>query len=205
MVKKHSHTLLICLVALPLAFAQFSMLGCSREAAGSFNPELMQSLKSKWTLAEEPSGAITTLDLRDMIDEGIDAPEKVVFVGNVGGMPNPWPGQFADFPWVKNTATFFLVDPSVTAEFACHLGDGDIEDLEAHAEECPFCAREAANQSRAIAAISFVDEEGNPHSVGIQELFGFNKGDVVVVEGTIDQINDGLILVNADGVYRREN
>ena len=162
MVKKNPRLLLFCFGAFCLALAHFSTLGCSKEATSSYDPELIQSLKSQWTLAEEPSGAITTLDLRDMIDEGKDAPKKVVFVGNVGGMPNPWPDQFAEFPWVKNTATFFLVDPSVTAEFACHLEDGDIEDLEAHAEECPFCAREAANQSKAIAAISFVDDKGNP-------------------------------------------
>ncbi len=193
------------LALVPAAFLAFvAILGCA-DAPSSLSSLIdLEALKSGWVLAEEPDGAMTPLDLRDMIDEGQEAPKEVVFVGNVGGMPNPWPDQFPEFPWVKDKSTFFLVDPSTMAEFACHLGEeGDIEDLEAHAEECPFCAREAANQSKSIAAISFVDDAGKPYPADIQKLFGLSKGDVVVVQGKIDQINDGLILVNADGIHRR--
>lgn len=201
---------LIPTLIFPTLLAVFCLLatGCA-DGPTKTDPAILNSLREVLVMDAEPEGAITPLDWRDEIEaaEASDPPatahNQIVLVGKVGGMPNPWPEQYPKFPWVRDESTFFLVDPSTVAEFEAHAG-GSAEEAEAHAADCPFCAREAANQSKAVAAISFVDEKGEPNKIDIRELFGLAKGDVVVVKGTASMLGDDLLVVQANGLFRRK-
>lgn len=188
------------------------LIGCG-EGPTKVDPTILSSLRKVWFMDAEPEGAITPLDWRDELEEAeaSDATtegstaeaSQVILVGKVGGMPNPWPEQYPEFPFVMNESTFFLVDPSTVAEFEAHAG-GSAEEAEAHAADCPFCAREAANQSKAVAAINFVDEKGDPQKIDVRELFGLAKGDVVVVKGEASLLGGDLLVVEANGIFSRK-
>ncbi len=197
-------------ILLSLCLASGIILGGCAEGPTKVDPALIKSLRKDWVLTTEPNGAITPLDWRDEHetttndedDTNQETNRSVVFVGKVGGIPNPWPEQYSQFPWVLNESTFFMVDPSTVAEFESHAG-GTAEEAEAHAADCPFCAREAANQTKSIAAISFVDDQGKPKKIDARELFDLDKGDVVVVTGEANLLGD-LLVLEANGIFRRE-
>jgi hypothetical protein len=89
----------------------------------------------------------------------------VVLVGSVGGVPNPSDQAMPDFPFAKNQAIFFLVDPEVAAEAEEHAH------THAEGEECAFCAAHAADSAHAIAVVQFADENGKPLAVDARDLF----------------------------------
>lgn len=169
------------------------------------DPAVVEKLRSELMLAEEPEGAQTPLDWREAADAAEAEepsslePTPVVLMGRVGGMPNPWPDSEAAFPWREGEATFFLVDPATADEFAEHAGDEGDD----HAADCPFCAREAAAKSNAVAAISINGEDGAPIKIDARDLLGIAKGDTVVVRGQAKLIGGELLVLEADGVYRR--
>lgn len=198
--------------ALPLSLLSLAVAlsGCT-EAPTRPDPELVKSLRDRYVLAEEPADAQTTLDWRDAQPEegepaeaGEEASEDktITLVGQIGGMPNPWgaAGNEEEFPWRAGKALFFLVDPSTVAEFAAHAEAEGVE----HAADCPFCSREAADKTDAVAVVSFAEEPGDtvPAAIDARDLFGLEAGDVVVVRGEWSLVGD-VLMVQANGIYRR--
>lgn len=198
------------LALLPLAAL---CVGCA-DGPVKPNPEAVAALRERYVLDAEPADAQTALDWRESqagdaqpesADSGSDnenAPpsSQIVLVGQVGGMPNPWGKEHEPaFPWKEGQSTFFLVDPSTAAEFADHAAAEGL----AHAEDCPFCSREAAEKTDAIAVVSFADEEGgDPAKIDTRDAFPIAEGDLVVVRGKWELIGD-LLMIDADGIYRR--
>ncbi|WP_146573536.1 hypothetical protein [Botrimarina hoheduenensis] len=177
------------------------MAGCA-EGPVKADPAVAEQLRALLQLSEEPVGAQTPLDWRESLGELDPAVEKdapILLMGRVGGMPNPWPETETDFPWRRGTATFFLVDPATADEFAEHAG----EDGAAHAADCPFCAREAASKANAVAAVTFLGTDGKAAGIDARELFGLSEGDTVVVRGKAKLLGDELLVVEADGLFRR--
>lgn len=174
------------------------LLGCDPGADSSpLDEKLIAAGRAKLLLSEEPSGAVTALDLRDQ--EGGFEQGEVVLVGQIGGMPNPWAETEKAFPWVVDEATFFLVDPATAAEFVDHE-NSDPE----HVANCPFCAREAQKNKDAIVAVTFTDEQGDPIAVAADRLLGLNENDVVVVRGHGRLLAGDLLVVEAEGIYIRQ-
>lgn len=199
-------------VVFPRPAALFGLIGLLVLPAGcaegpvKADPAIAEHLRVSFQLAEEPDGAQTPLDWREAAEgaEQGDAaaaaePTGVVLMGRVGGMPNPWPESEANFPWREGEATFFLVDPATADDFAEHAGEAGDD----HAADCPFCAREAAAKSNAVAAVTFAGEDGKPAKVDARELFGLKPGDTVVVSGAAKLLGGELLVVEADGLYRR--
>ncbi|MEO1496399.1 MAG: hypothetical protein AAFV43_04535 [Planctomycetota bacterium] len=207
-------------VSLSFAVACFA-IGCAQGPVKP-DPDVAEERRAVLLLTEEPDGAQTPLDYREALDAEPDAapsdttaeaeaadttpeigveaePTPVVLMGRVGGMPSPWADSEPDFPWRAGEATFFLVDPATADEFAEHAGDEGDD----HAADCPFCAREAASKSKAVAAVSFLDDDGKPEKIDARELFGLEKGDTVVVRGIPKLLGGELLVVEADGLYRR--
>lgn len=167
-------------------------LGCKPPAA--LDPEAIAKHKGAVMLAEEPTGAVTPVDLRDEeFQKG-----EVVLVGQVGGVANPWKQAEPAFPFKAGEATFFLVDPGVAAAYADHASDDPDHD-----ENCPFCARGAKENADAIAIVTFTDAAGKPIRAGAEQMLGLAEGDVVVVRGPAKLVGE-LLIVEAKGIYIRQ-
>ena len=121
----------------------------------------------------------------------------VVLVGSVGGVPNPSAEATPDFPFAKGKAIFFLVDPEVAAEAEEHAH------THAEGEECAFCAAHAADAAHAIAVVQFADEKGKPLAVDARDLFELKEKETVVVKGKAKAAANGMITVDATGLYVR--
>ena len=121
----------------------------------------------------------------------------VVLVGSVGGVPNPSDQSTPDFPFAKGQAIFFLVDPEVAAEAEAHAH------THAEGEECAFCAAHAADSAHAIAVVQFADEKGKPLAVDARDLFELKEKETVVVKGKAKAAANGMITVDATGLYVR--
>ncbi len=200
---------LLPLLALPLLL----LPGCA-DGPVKADPTVVKALREQYVLASEPADAVTPLDWREAHEapaaEDAAVPEEkpaeeskqVTLVGTVGGMPNPWGAENEpDFPWKEGQATFFLVDPSTVEEFASHA---EAEGLE-HAEDCPFCSREARNKTSSVVVVTFpsTDDSKEPAAVDARDLFKLEKGDLVVVHGEWTLKGD-VLMVSADGLYKRE-
>lgn len=121
----------------------------------------------------------------------------VVLVGSVGGVPNPSDQSWPDFPFAKGQAIFFLVDPEFAAEAEEHAH------THAEGEECAFCAAHAADSAHAIAVVQFADEKGKPLAVDARDLFELKEKETVVVKGKAKATANGMITVDATGLYVR--
>lgn len=121
----------------------------------------------------------------------------VILVGSVGGVPNPSAEATPDFPFANGKAIFFLVDPEVAAEAEEHAH------THAPGEECAFCAAHAADAAHAIAVVQFADEKGNALPVDARELFELKEKETVVVKGKAKANGNGMITVDATGLYVR--
>ena len=121
----------------------------------------------------------------------------VVLVGSVGGVPNPSDQSTPDFPFAKGQAIFFLVDPEVAADAEAHAH------THAEGEECAFCAAHAADSAHAIAVVQFADEKGKPLAVDARDLFELKEKETVVVKGKAKAAANGMITVDATGLYVR--
>lgn len=193
-----------CTLAAPLLAVL--AVGCA-EGPVKTDPAMLASLRESLVLASEPDGAVTPLEWREEREaaESDDSAQpvaedrSVVLVGRVGGMPSPWGADTEpDFPFRTGEATFFLVDPATAAEFDSRAAEEGGDD---HAADCPFCAREAANQASAVATVT-VSQHSAPMAIDARELFELKGGDLVVVRGAWSLAGDALV-VEADGVYRR--
>ena len=200
---------LLPLLALPL----LALGGCA-DGPVKPDPAVVKTLREQYVRTSEPADAVTPLDWREAReaaepadDAAADKPvaeesKQITLVGTVGGMPNPWGADNEpDFPWKKGQATFFLVDPSTVEEFASHAAAEGVE----HAEDCPFCSREARNKTSSVAVVTFAspDDPQKPAAVDTRDLFGLEKGDLVVVHGEWSLKGD-VLMVSADGLYKRE-
>ncbi len=121
----------------------------------------------------------------------------VVLVGVVGGIPNPSEQSYAEFPFAKGHAMFFLADPEAVAELQEHGHQ------HAPGEECAFCAAHAADATALIAAVQFSDENGKAYPVDARELFELKEGETVVVRGKAKGQAGGILTVDATGLYVR--
>ena len=206
-------TLTICSLA-PLAAALW-LTGCA-DGPVKPDPAVVASLREQYVLEVEPAGAVSPLDWRELqaeeegpveVAETLDSAEelaaeddgRVVLIGRVGGMPDPFEkGLEPGFPWRDGKAVFFLVDAATADEFTDHLAEQDDD----HAANCPFCAAHAANQMSAVATVIFPGETGDAAPVDARDLFGLEEGELVVVRGEPSVLGD-LMVVKADGLFRR--
>ncbi len=123
---------------------------------------------------------------------------EVAMVGQVGGLANPWEETQPEFPFSSNFAIFFLADPQAVAE---HAEAGHVH---APGEECAFCAAHAEENSELFAMVRLVDENGKPIPVDSRQLFDVKENDTVVVKGTAQILEGGMLVVKATGVYVRK-
>jgi hypothetical protein len=155
--------------------------------------------RDRLQLASEPAGAVDVLAARARAAQPDAADRKVVVVGRIGGMPNPWPDMHADYPWYPGQASLLLVDLDTSRQFAAHM--------KAHGTntaDCMFCRRKAEKSATSIAVVNFVDDAGNILPVDARELLDLRAGQTIVVRGTAELLGGTMLVINADGVYARK-
>lgn len=124
--------------------------------------------------------------------------KEVAMVGQIGGLANPWEETQPEFPFSSNFAVFFLADPQAVAE---HAEAGHVH---APGEECAFCAAHAEENSELFAMIRLVDESGKVLTFDTRKLIDLKDSDTVVVKGTAQIVEGGMLVVKASGIYVRK-
>lgn len=124
--------------------------------------------------------------------------KEVAMVGQVGGLANPWEETQPEFPFATHFAVFFLADPQAVAE---HAEEGHVH---APGEECAFCAAHAEENSELFAMVRLVDDAGKVLPLDVREFFQVKEGDTVVVKGSAQIVEGGMLVVKASGLYVRK-
>ena len=124
--------------------------------------------------------------------------KEVAMVGQIGGLANPWEETQPDFPFSTRFAIFFLADPQAVAE---HAEEGHVH---APGEECAFCAAHAEENSELFAMVRLVDDSGKPITTDVRNLFDVKANDTVVVQGSAQIVEGGMLVMKASGLYVRK-
>jgi hypothetical protein len=124
--------------------------------------------------------------------------KEVAMVGQIGGLANPWEETQPEFPFSSNFAVFFLADPQAVAE---HAEEGHVH---APGEECAFCAAHAEENSEQFAMIRLLDDKGKIIPIDVREMFDLTDNDTVVVRGSAQIVEGGMLVVKATGIYVRK-
>lgn len=124
--------------------------------------------------------------------------KEVAMVGQIGGLANPWEETQPEFPFATHFAVFFLADPQAVADHA--------EEGHAHApgEECSFCAAHAEENSELFAMVRLVDDNGKVLPMDVREFLNAKENDTIVVKGSAQIVEGGMLVVKASGVYVRK-
>ena len=159
--------------------------GCPQSPAGNaIDPELLASYRQKFLLQQEPADVVAVLDVREMFAGPAE---------DLGKAEEP------DFPWKKDSATLFLVDPATAAELTDHDHDHGADDH----HDCPFCARAAEENVDSIAVVNFLDDDGAVLPIGAQKLLSVEEQETVIVKGRARMMGGKLLVIDADGLYIR--
>ncbi len=163
----------------PVAVALLAIvLGCTSQ-----DPRT-ESLRKKFVLAAEPSGAKTIADSREQVGE---RPEVVV-VGRISG------GDVE--PWADGQAAFMIAE-------ALPADDGHANAAGHDPTTCPFCRRRAA-KANATALVQFHGDDGKLLDIDARKLLGVAKDQTVVVQGQ-GSVNDlGVLVIAANGIHVRQ-
>ena len=161
------------------------LVGCN--SAKPVDPKVVQELRGKYMLAEEPADPEGVLDLRETLKQ----PQDVVLIAQVGGVPDPW---------TKGKASFVVSDPSM----ASVEDDGQDHKSPGHdPATCPFCSRKL-DATKGLALVQFVDDKGQVVAVDARDLFGISPQQLVVVRGRAEQDSTGNLVVSASGLFVRK-
>ena len=202
-------------------------LGCQSDtsSAKKVDPAVVEQHRERFVLAEEPDGLVSVIELResltppDTAEEDAESgepagestsgdaatapaetespaevptgPVAVNVIAKIGGESTAGISA-SEFPWEKDQATFVIVDPSFDPD---EQGHGHGED-----HDCPFCNKKAAD---AQAVVQFVGEDDRVVPVDARELFSLKLDDLIVVQGQA-QLQGGVLMINAEGLYVRE-
>ena len=158
-------------------------LGCG---SGAGEKPVSQATKvafngGKYTLADEPDGAIGVIAARGSAKDG----EPIVMVGRVGGAGNPW---------IDGRAAFTMLDASKSVVAQGKEANGN----EICMGDC--CALERA---ACTALVTVVDDSGSVLPVDSRELLRIAENDMILVRGRVKRDGIGNFTILADGVYVR--
>lgn len=155
-----------------------AVVGCAAQ------DERTQSLRKKFVLVEEPTGAKTIVDSRTQVKDD----PRVVVVGRISG------GEVE--PWADGQAAFMIAE-------ALPADDGHANAAGHDPTTCPFCRRRA-EKANATALVQFHGEDGKLLDIDARKLLGVAKDQTVVVQGQ-GSVNDlGVLVIAANGIHVRQ-
>lgn len=177
-------------------------VGCRSESATSEVPaEVAAKHRALLVATEQPPEATPVSQVRQAIATSEHPAEglQVAVVGHIGGMPNPYRKNnlYPEFPWVAESAVFFLVDPRTVEEFKQHPHE--------KGEECSFCMGLAEDLAHTAALVEFRDADGKPLDFRADQLLGLREGARVVVQGTGKIVAETEMVIVADKIFVLED
>lgn len=145
--------------------------GCGDQVDGD-----VAAQRRKWLSAAEPTGAQPISDIKSKRSSGeLKAGSEVVVRARINA------GEIS--PWTQNQAAFLVTDATG------HDGD---ENHDPH--QCPFCRRDIRDH---MALVRFRADDGKTVPMDARELLGVAEGELLVVQGTIDQADAEELVINA--------
>ena len=151
--------------------------GCQQNSSQTAAPTAaVLSARAKYLLDQAPDAALGVKEAKATITE----PSTIVLTGTIDAGERE--------PWEEGKALFLITESSIATH---DHGDG------AH-DNCPFCNREKASN---LALVKFVDDAGETVPIDARDLFGLEKGQQVVVQGTGAVDPSGTLVVTANGIY----
>jgi hypothetical protein len=196
-----------------LLFA-IGLSGCGQTSFTPSEPTMdvamLQQHRQRWMLTEEPVGAMSLSELRQMFS---DLPKEaakseimeVTVVGKVGALSAGDKDTDENPLWVKGSAQFRLLDQAAASEDIAaadgHASHGHDPNSGDHSE-CEFCKKMKAAQAPVI--VQLLDESKSPLPLDARTLLSLKGNDEMIVQG-LAQLQAGSILVNAQKVFIRSS
>ena len=151
-------------------------IGCQQAPSPQSNTPTAEvlSARSKYLLDQAPATPLGVKEAKATITE----PSPLVLTGTIDAG--------AREPWEAGKALFLITESSIAAH---DHGEDD---------NCPFCNREKAAN---LALVKFVDDSGETVAIDARDLFGLEKGQQVVIEGTGAVDPSGTLVVTANGIF----
>lgn len=167
----------LALMGLCLSLTTFS--GCGEQTS----PEVT-SLRTLLLLKEEPSGAVSIEEARQLVSE---KPEDLVLILRVGNRNlSTWSSE--------DQATFFASEGYPGSDY--NIGpDHD-------PSTCPFCKWKWKDED-SMAIMEVVNEQGEAVPYSAVQIFNFKPEDFIVVKGTGQLDEEGMLKVQISGLYKR--
>lgn len=138
------------------------------------------SLPSGFILEKQPEGAKTVEEVKAAAKPG----DKVVIRGRIGGSKSPF---------IEKRAVFTLMGAGLKA-----CSDDPEDKCKTPWDYCCDTAEAIAKHS---ATIQVVDEGGAPLRMGLKGLNGLKELSEVVIQGTIKEAKDKVMILNATAMY----
>lgn len=152
-------------------------IGCQPDAPVTAVPDAaILSARAKYLLDKAPEAALGVKEAKAAITE----PSNVTLTGTIDAGERE--------PWEEGKALFLITESSIATH---DHGEGSHDN-------CPFCNREKANN---LALIKFIDDAGETVAIDARDLFGLEKGQQVVIQGTGAVDPSGTLVVTANGIY----
>lgn len=182
-------------LSLPLV-GLLALAGCQKSEPG-IPSDMSREYREQLLTTDAPVDGRSVAEVRAAIASSADpaANQPVVIVGTIGKMPNPFQqsNQYPEFPWVVDSAGFFLVDGQTVAEFAKHG--------HAKGEECTYCLDLASRRSDRVAMVEIRQPDGQPVPYRADQLLGLQEGDQVIVTGDASLIMETMLVVVPKSIY----
>lgn len=154
--------------------------GCQR----SVEDISIDSYRDQFLVAAETADPISLSEAAERVASAAETPQpqSVVVIGRI------YAGELE--PWDPGKASFILSELPAEGHGAGH-----------DADNCPFCKRRAAKAPTAV--VQFVDDSQETIGIDARKLFGVEKGQTVVVHGTVSENELGSLILTAEKMHLR--
>lgn len=147
------------------AIATVAVLVLSLTGADAKETLSIDQARAAFVMAEPPAASLTIGDAQKLLEKAAKNRAAVTVVGRIAA-------REGEDPFLDGKASFVLMD----------LPDDDHSSKKGHnADDCPFCKRRQAKA--AMAAVQFVDADGDVVPLDARKLFGLTAGAKVVIRG----------------------
>lgn len=137
-------------------------------------------LPPNFFLEKEPESAKSVEDVKASAKAG----EKVTVRGRIGGSVSPF---------VEGRAVFTLMGSGLKA---CSDNPEDMCKV-----PWDYCCETPEAIARHSATVQVVDAAGNPLRTGLKGAHGLKELSEVIVQGTVKEAKDKVLIINAKGLY----
>ena len=171
----------VCIVSAFVASSFFNLQQPTtpKQPSPAAKPEA-PALPSNLFLEKEPEGAKPV----EAVKASAKAGDKVIIRGRIGGSASPF---------VDGRAVFTLMGPGVKA-----CSDNPEEGCKTPWD---YCCETPDTIARHSATILVADAAGNPLRVGLKGANGLKELSEVVVQGTVKEAKDKILIINATGLF----